>query len=458
MAFKGRITVAQNETISITQIVEAKSNVKPDVNVIGERKDNTVSQVEIKNQTFIASVNESFESNLQFQGLGVSKTNELSSAYSVRGGNFDENLVYVNDFEIYRPFLVRTGQQEGLSFVNGNLVSNVKFTSGGFQARYGDKMSSVLDVTYKRPDHFSGSVYGSLLGFGGHLEGCDKSKRFTFLIGVRQRLSQYILRSLETKGEYSPNNLDAQLFLTYTSKNRKWGAEYISNYSRNLYVFKPVNRETSFGLLTDVKKLTVYFDGQEVDKYQSVMNGLSLSWFPTENLRFKLLGSYYMNREKEAYDVIGEYFLSQVESDLGKDNFGDILYSLGIGGLHNWARNNLSSDIYYAGTRGNWFKDVGKGRSELSWGLDYKREVIKDKISEWSRLDSAGHSLPYSFTSDSGTYVDSNYYIINDKDYIGFDGILKSSFNLHSNRISGFVFLLGCKQRVHRYSPCTIQL
>ncbi len=435
------LEVKANETVTITQVIREKVNTKGTVNVVGERKDGTTSTVEIKHQQLLASVNESFESNLQFQGLGVSKTNELSSAYSVRGGNFDENLVYVNDFEVYRPFLIRSGQQEGLSFVNGNLVGNVKFTSGGFQAKYGDKMSSVLDVTYKRPQYFGGSIYASLLGFGGHLEGCDKSKRFTFLIGVRQRLSQYVLKSLETKGEYSPNFLDAQLFVTYTSKNEKFGIELISNYSRNQFVFKPVNRETSFGLLTDVKKLTVYFDGQESDKYQTLMNGLSLIYAPKDNLKFKLLGSYYLNREKEAYDILGEYFLSQVESDLGKDNFGEILYSLGVGGLHDWARNTLNTDVYYAGTRGNWFREVKKARTELMWGLDYKREVIEDKLNEWKRLDSAGHSLPYNFTTDFNTpvYQDTNVYFLSVKDGIGMDGFLRSKFELKSNRVSGFV-------------------
>ena len=439
--YRGSIQVGTNEIGVIDVVVKEKVNTKGTVNVFGERKDGTTSTVEIKNQTFIASVNESFESNLQFQGLGVSKTNELSSAYSVRGGNFDENLVYVNDFEVYRPFLIRSGQQEGLSFINGNMVSNVKFTSGGFQAKYGDKMSSVLDVTYKKPQYFAGSIYGSLLGFGGHLEGCDKSKRFTFLVGVRQRLSQYILKSLETKGEYSPNFLDAQLYATYTTKNEKWGVELISNYSRNQFVFKPVNRETSFGLLTDVKKLTVYFDGQESDKYQTLMNGLSLSYSPTQNLKFKLLGSHYMNREKEAYDILGEYYLSQVESDLGKDNFGQILYSLGVGGLHNWARNTLNSDIGYVGTRGTWFKEVNGARSELNWGLDYKREIIQDKISEWNRLDSAGHSLPYNFTTNynAPVTVDTNVYFLSVKDGIGMDNFLRSKFDLQSNRVSGFV-------------------
>ncbi|MFN8321115.1 MAG: carboxypeptidase regulatory-like domain-containing protein [Chitinophagales bacterium] len=435
--YRGRIEVGKGEVVTVNVVIKEKVNTKQTVNIVGVRKDGTTSTVEVKNQPFIASVNESFESNLQFQGLGVSKTNELSSAYSVRGGNFDENLVYVNDFEVYRPFLIRSGQQEGLSFVNGSLVGNVKFTSGGFQSKYGDKMSSVLDVTYKRPKEFSGSVYGSLLGVGGHLEGCDKSKRFTFLVGVRQRLSQYVLKSLETQGEYSPNFVDAQLFATYTSKNEKWGLELISNYSRNQFVFKPVNRETTFGLLTDVKKLTIYFDGQESDKYQTLMNGLSLIYNPTENLRLKLLGSYYMNREKEAYDILGEYYLSQVESDLGKDNFGEVLYSLGVGGLHDWARNTLNSDIYYVGTRGSWFKK----NHNLQWGLDYKREVIHDKISEWKMLDSAGHSLPFNFTTDytNPVMVDTNQYYLPIKNEIGVDAFLRSSFDLKSNRLSGFI-------------------
>lgn len=436
-----KVEVKAGDTLRISQVVNEKVTTKATVQVVGERKDGTTSTVEVKNQQFIASVNESFETNLQFQGLGVSSTNELSSAYSVRGGNFDENLVYVNDFEVYRPFLIRNGQQEGLSFVNGNMVDKVKFTSGGFQARYGDKMSSVLDVTYKRPNRFGGSFYASLLGFGGHLEGCDKSKRFTFLVGVRQRTGQYILKSLETKGDYSPNFIDAQLFVTYTSKNQKFGVELISNFSRNQFVFKPVTRETTFGLLTDVKKLTVYFDGQEADRYQTLMNGLSLIYKPTDNLKLKLLGSYYMNREKEAYDILGEYYLSQVESDLGKDNFGEVLYSLGVGGLHNWARNLLTTDVYYAGTRGNWFKFIKGARTELDWGIDYKREVIHDKLSQWKRLDSAGYSLPYSIPVDfsNPVYLDTNAYFLSVKEGVGMDDFLRSQFDLKSNRVSGFI-------------------
>src|ERR1043165_7998192 len=311
--YRGAIKVGPNE-VGVIEVTVNERVTTFDTTVIigrGRGRDLGTDQVIIKNQIFLPTPGQDFNDLIPAMSLGATKSNELSSTYSVRGGSFDENLVYVSDFEVYRPFLVRNGQQEGLSFVNGNLVGNAEFSSGGFQAKYGDKMSSVLDVTYKKPREFGGSFYASLLGFGGHLEGSDKSKRFTFLVGVRQRLSQYILKSLETKGEYSPNFVDAQLYTTYTTKNEKWAFELLSNYSRNQFIFKPVNRETSFGLLTDVKKLTIYFDGQEADRYQTLMNGLAVNYFPNKNIRLKLLGSYYLNREKEAYDILGEYFLSQ---------------------------------------------------------------------------------------------------------------------------------------------------
>lgn len=434
-AVRKTVEVKQGETISFTQIVSLKNNVLQDA-VITEDKRPQVApgEMEIKVVSQMAAINDGIEAYL----VGITKNNELSSAYSVRGGNFDENLVYVNDFEVYRPFLIRSGQQEGLSFVNTNMVSNVKFSLGGFQAKYGDKMSSVLDVTYKRPNRFAGSLYGSLLGFGGHLEGCDKKQIFTFNVGVRQRTSQYILKSLDEKGQYSPNFIDVQGFFT-VKLHKKWAMEYLINYSRNQFIFKPVNRETTFGLLTDVKKFTVYFDGQEADQYQTLMNGLALIFTPKDNLILKILGSQYHSEEKEAYDILGEYYLSQVESDLGKDNFGDVLYSLGIGGLHRWARNTLKSDVYYAGHRGTWIKEQGNLNFNMQWGLDYKREVIEDKISEWEMTDSAGHALPYQYAIDY-TNVDSAGNVIPyTKLTVGVDRLLKSTFNLKSNRFSGFV-------------------
>lgn len=440
---KQEITPKSGEVITLKVTPTARINAKDTVLITAER-DRTVGQVEVTSVGTMTAggPNEDISAALRF--LGAQSNNELSTAYSVRGGNFDENLVYVNDFEVYRPFLIRSGQQEGLSFANPSMVSNIKFSTGGFQARYGDKLSSVLDVSYKKPkfepneNPIHGSFYASLLGVGGELEGAFRGKhgrQFTFIVGVRQRLSQYVLKSLEEKGQYSPNFLDVQAFLTWQLDSAgKWGMELLSNYSRNQYVFKPVSRETSFGLLTDVKKLTVYFDGQEADKYQTLMNGLSLIYRPNNNLQFKWLGSFYFNREKEAYDILGEYYLSQVESDLGKDNFGEVLYSLGVGGLHNWARNTLNSDIYYAGHRGTWYK---KGHS-LQWGVDYKREVIDDKISQWNRLDSAGFSLPYNYTLGNYDTIYHLYPTIKD----GLDVSperLRTSLGLKSNRYTAFI-------------------
>jgi len=418
-----KLSVKPNEVYVLDAEVVSKVKQLEGVEIIDrtKRQEASTTEINVKSQ-LLPTVNESIEAYLSAQALGVQKSNELSSTYSVRGGNFDENLVYVNDFEVYRPFLIRSGQQEGLSFANPNMVQNIKFTSGGFQARYGDKMSSVMDVTYKRPKKFGGSFSASLLGFSGHLEGVfDKKERFTFIVGVRQRLSQYILRSLETEGQYSPNFLDVQGYFTF-QWNEKWSTEIITQFSRNRFDFKPVQRETTFGYITDVKRLTVYFEGQEADRYQTFMNGVALNFKPNENLKLKILGSAYLNNEKEAYDILGEYFLSQVESDFSKESFGENLYSLGVGGLQSWARNTLRSEVYVAAHRGSWFK----GNHNLQWGVDYKREYIQDKISEWDRLDSAGYSLPsFPFTTDG--------------ENVRLNTVLKSSTTLKSNRFSAFI-------------------
>ncbi len=418
-----KLSVKPNEVYTLDAEITSKVKQLDGVEIIdrSKRQEASTTEINVKSQ-LLPTVNESIEAYLSAQALGVQKNNELSSTYSVRGGNFDENLVYVNDFEVYRPFLIRSGQQEGLSFANPNMVQNIKFTSGGFQARYGDKMSSVMDVTYKRPKKFGGSFSASLLGFSGHLEGVfDKKQRFTFIVGVRQRLSQYILRSLETSGQYSPNFLDIQGYFTF-QWNEKWSTEIITQFSRNRFDFKPVQRETTFGYITDVKRLTVYFEGQEADRYQTFMNGVALNYKPTENLSLKLLGSAYLNNEKEAYDILGEYFLSQVESDFSRESFGENLFSLGVGGLQSWARNTLRSEVYVAAHRGSWFK----GNHNLQWGVDYKREYIQDKISEWDRLDSAGYSLPsFPFTTDG--------------ENVRLNTVLKSSNTLKSNRFSAFI-------------------
>jgi hypothetical protein len=373
------------------------------------------------------------EAFLAAQALGINKSNELSSNYSVRGGSFDENLVYVNDFEIYRPYLIRSGQQEGLSFANPNLVSNIKFSSGGFQAKYGDKLSSVLDVTYKRPSAWGGSVSASLLGVAAHVEGVSKDpKRFTFLLGFRQKSSQYILGTLDTKGQYSPNFLDVQLFATVMI-SQQVSMEIISNFARNQFLFVPDSRTTKFGSVSTVKQLEMAFEGQELDNYLSITNGLSLIYKPKENLKIKFLASVYNDMEHENFDILADYRIGDVESDPGKSNYGQVTNYSGIGGVQNWGRNTLYTDVYTAGVRGSWFSK----RHNLQWGVDYKHEVIQDKLSEWDRLDSAGYSLPFTVQGQKSFYGDT--VPLNNNPSINMDRVLKSSFNLSSNRVSAFI-------------------
>ena len=212
---------------------------------------------------------------------GVSSANELSSQYSVRGGNFDENLVYVNDIEVYRPFLIRSGQQEGLSFINPDLVGSILFSAGGFDAKYGDKMSSVLDIKYKTPKRFGASLNMSLLGGSAHFEGTSKNNRFSFLTGIRRKTTQYILSSLDTKADYKPTFTDIQTFLNYNISS-DWSIGFLGNISNNTYEMVPENRNTEFGTLNEALKLTIYFDGQEIDTYKTYFGALSSSYHPNE--------------------------------------------------------------------------------------------------------------------------------------------------------------------------------
>lgn len=428
-----KIELKLGQPLELNLSVKSKENILPTVDIKDRntRAEGSMSEIKVDNIMLPDAGGGGIEAFLAAQTLGFSKTNELSSNYSVRGGNFDENLVYVNGFEVYRPFMIRSGQQEGLSFPNPNLVSNIKFSSGGFQAHYGDKLSSVLDVTYKRPKQWGGSFSASLLGFAANLEGCDKSKRFTFLLGFRQKLSQYIVRTLDTKGQYNPNFIDVQFFATYLI-NEKWSLELISNYARNTFYYAPDTRTTKFGSISDVKQLEMAFEGSEYDTYSSLMNGLSLNYYPKENIKLKLMGSVYSNREKEQFDIISDYRIGDVETNLGKDNFGEVKSFRGFGGIQNWARNAFNTDIYAVAHTGTWLK----GKHSVMWGVDYKHQRLTDRLNEWNRLDSAGYSLNYfndqkSFTGDSipeGVYGS-----------ISFDKVLKSKFALNSNRVSAFI-------------------
>ena len=324
----------------------------------------------------------------------VGSNNELTSQYTVRGGNYDENLIYVNDFEVFRPYLVRSGQQEGLSFINPELARNVQFYNGGFQARYGDKMSSVLDIQYKRPRTFGGSAYISLLEQGLHFEGADRSERFTYLVGARNRTNRNLFGSQETKGNYVPASSDLQALLTWRI-NEKNSLELLGNLSRTKFTLEP-----SFSQLTSTVfspffsanlGLDIYFEGREKDSYYTNMAGLSLVQQPGPALRLKWMLSRFQNSESESVDITGAYLFGEREFDKSKPDFGLINNPLGAGLYQNFARNELDIRLWNVAHKGSLDKD----NHFFQWGINAERQSVKDKLNEWDYQDSAGYNLPY---------------------------------------------------------------
>jgi hypothetical protein len=331
---------------------------------------------------------------------GTSSVNELSSQYNVRGGNYDENLIFVNDIQIYRPFLVRSGQQEGLSFVNLDLTKSVKFSAGGFEAKYGDKMSSVLDVEYKTPSKYGGSFTASFLGASAHAEG-NVNNKFTFLVGVRYKSNSYLLKSMETKGSYKPRFFDTQMLLTW-KLSPKWDLDFLANFSRNKYQFIPEDRETNFGTFSSSQRLTIYFDGQEIDQYESYLGGLTLSFRPNKRDLYKLIVASYYAKETETYDLQSQYWLADIEADLGSesDDIGQVTSIRGVGSFLEHTRNYLTAVVTSADLRGihSFTQNV------VQWGFKVQNEIINDKIKEWELKDSSGYTLPFIYT-EPGTQV-----------------------------------------------------
>jgi hypothetical protein len=360
---------------------------------------------------------------------GVSSNNELSSQYSVRGGNYDENLVYVNDIEIYRPYLVRSGQQEGLSFINSDLVSSLLFSAGGFDAKYGDKMASVLDLQYKKPYEFGGSASVSLLGASFHTEGVAIDKKFTYLVGVRYKTNQYLLKGLETKGDYKPSFLDIQGLFTYDI-SKKVEISFLGNIANNKYQFVPQTRETDFGTVSDARRLTVYFEGQEVDRYKTYLAATTLTYTPNSKTRLKLIASGYNSIESETYDILGQYWIGRLETNFGSENFGDVIETQGVGSYMNHARNNMNIDVIniaHKGTREN-------GNQLLQWGVKYQNERIEDETNEWIMIDSAGYSLPR--PPDSVGFINPN---VQPNNPFNLYELIKTTANLNTNRLTGFI-------------------
>ena len=313
---------------------------------------------------------------------GVTSNNELSSQYSVRGGSYDENIVYVNGLEVFRPLLIRSGQQEGLSFINPDMTEAVNFSAGGFEARYGDKMSSVLDITYKRPKGFEGSASASLLGANAYVG--SSSGKFTQVTGFRYKTGRSLLKTTDTDAEYDPNFIDLQTYMTYRFAP-KWEINFLGNLAINNYKFIPHTRETSFGTAANAKKFKVFMNGQERDKFETLFGALTLKHNLNENTELGLQASAFTSKEEEGYDIAGDYWLG----DAAEEGGGEI-QNLSIARYNEHARNRLHSNIMNVGHYG-----IARLKNNtLKWGATVQMEKINDKISEWEKRDSAGYSLP----------------------------------------------------------------
>lgn len=318
---------------------------------------------------------------------GVNSNNEMSSQYSVRGGSYDENSVYINGIEVYRPQLVSSGQQEGLSIVNPDMVGAIGFSTGGFSAQYGDRMSSVLDITYREPEAFEGSVAASLMGASAAIG--SSSRRFTQLHGIRYKQNASLLGSLDEKGDYDPKFFDYQTSMTYTF-SPKWKMSVLGNIAVNNYRFIPHNRTTKFGTSTDAKEFTVYFDGQEKDRFETYFGAGNLTFKPDKANEFTLQASGYFTNELVSYDISGEYWLDQAGTGGNDENQG-VGGELGVGRYHEHARNRFKASVFTLGLRGA----TGIKNHNLSYGVTYHHESIYDRAREWELRDSAGYSLPF---------------------------------------------------------------
>ncbi len=319
---------------------------------------------------------------------GVNSNNELSTQYSVRGGNYDENLVYVNEVEIYRPFLIRSGQQEGLSFTNTDLVQNVDFSAGGFQAKYGDKLSSVLDISYRKPTRFGLATEASFLGGSVAVDAVSKNKKWSGLAGLRYRDNSLLVNSQETSTNFRPTFADVQTNINF-SPSAKWQFSFLGNVAQNKYNYQPLIRQTNFGTLSDPIALLIFYEGQEKDKYETYFGALKTTYNASDNFTLKLIGSAYHTLEQEYFDIDAAYALGEIDSNIGSETFGDVTYSRAIGSQLNHARNDLDAFIVNAEVKG--FHDIKK--HQIEWGFKYTREDIRDRIIEWEVIDSAGFSL-----------------------------------------------------------------
>jgi hypothetical protein len=374
-------------------------------------------------------------------------SNELTSNYNVRGGNYDENLVYVNGFQIYRPFLTRAGQQEGMSFINSALVESLNFSAGGFDAQYGDKMSSVLDIKYRNPEKFKGSIMASMLGVEGHLEQqLGKKQRFSYMLGARYRSNGYFLNSLPTKGAYNPVFWDAQLLTDYII-NENWKWSVLAHISDNNYSFTPQTAQTNFGPANEAYSLMIYFDGKEQTRFRTMMGGTKFAYASNDSkTKLNFFATAFHSDEREYFDIQGQYYINQLETDPSKEEYGDSIAVLGVGTYLDHARNRLRAtifNVYHTGSRElkNGFLNAERTKHnqfDLLWGLNYQQDDFYDVLSEWKMVDSAGYSLPQS--------NDHKIHLME---------VIKGSHNLQSSRVTGHAQLNSVWSRTKLNHPVT---
>ena len=382
-------TFAVNEDFEFNPVLNNRAEQMAEVTIIKNKRDRIEGIANIDPATIrkIPGANAGVENVLK-TFAGVNGNNELSTQYSVRGGNYDENLVYVNEIEVYRPFLIRSGQQEGLSFTNTDLVENVDFSAGGFQAKYGDKLSSVLDITYRIPKKFGIAAEASFLGGSVAVEAVSKDQKWTGIAGVRYRDNSLLVNSQETQSNFKPTFADIQTYLTYTPST-KWRWSFLGNISQNKYHYQPLTRQTNFGTIDEPIALNIFYQGQEKDEYTTYFGAVKSVYEVNENFTLKLIGSAYHTTEQEYFDILAQYSLGEVDGNLGSENFGNVVYSEGVGSQLNHARNNLDALIFNAELKG-----INKiENNTIEWGFKYTREDIRDRVVEWEVIDSAGFSL-----------------------------------------------------------------
>ena len=420
------VRLKKGEKLKLDMVLHSSAMLLPDA-VISDRavEASSLTRLNPKQATLLPTMGGGVETLIKTLP-GVVSNNELSSQYRVRGGNFDENLIYVNGIEIYRPFLVGSGQQEGLSFVNSRLVSNIEFSAGGFAAEYGDKMSSVLDVTYKTPRETAASLSLSLLGAEAHVEGVTKNEKFTYLVGARYKNTALALGMMDTKGDYRPNFTDVQALLGYKF-NEKWDLSFLGYYSKNRYMLIPENAKINAGTIDFPFQINVYFDGQEIDDYTTGLGALTLTYKPHKDMSLRWIASAYSAFETETFDVQEQYFFGIRNTSIGSADLGEVINNYEVGTLTRHARNGFYAQVYNLDHKGLY----AYGNNLLKWGLRFQHQDIDDVVDEWQLMDSAGYALPHPY-SIPGVMPD----ILPG---IGLDFSHRASNVLSINNVDGFV-------------------